>query len=64
MKNVQEDLKTILWVIIAIALLVIGIKFIFSATMLVLKLAVGIVVILTIVMAVKLVVDKIKENKK
>lgn len=64
MKNVQENLKTILWVIIAIALLVIGIKFIFSATMLVLKLAVGIVVILTIVMAVKLVVDKIKENKK
>lgn len=64
MKNVQKNLKTILWVIIAIALLVIGIKFIFSATMLVLKLAVGIVVILTIVMAVKLVVDKIKENKK
>lgn len=64
MKNVQKNLKTILWVIIAIALLVIGIKFIFSATMLVLKLAVGIVVILTIIMAVKLVVDKIKENKK
>lgn len=64
MKNLQKNLKTILWVIIAIALLVIGIKFIFSATMLVLKLAVGIVVILTIVMAVKLVVDKIKENKK
>ena len=64
MKNVQKNLKTILWVIIAIALLVIGIKFIFSATMLVLKLAIGIVVILTIVMAVKLVVDKIKENKK
>lgn len=64
MKNVQKNLKTILGVIIAIALLVIGIKFIFSATMLVLKLAVGIVVILTIVMAIKLVVDKIKENKK
>lgn len=64
MKNVQENLKTILWVIIAIALLVIGIKFIFGATMLVLKLAIGIAVILAIVMAVKSIVDKIKENKK
>ena len=64
MKNVQENLKTILWIIIVIALLVIGIKFIFSATMLVLKLAIGIVVILTIVMAIKLIIDKIKENKK
>ena len=64
MKNVQENLKTILWIIIAIALLVIGIKFIFSATMLVLKLAIGIAVILAIVMAVKSIVDKIKESKK
>lgn len=64
MKNIQENLKTILWVIIVIALLVIGIKFIFNATMLVLKLAIGIVVILTIVMAIKLIVDKVKENKK
>lgn len=64
MKNVQENLKTILWVIIAVALLVIGIKFIFSATMLVLKLAIGIAVILAIVMAIKSIVDKIKENKK
>lgn len=64
MKNVQENLKTILWVIIAIALLVIGIKFIFGATMLVLKLAIGIAVILAIVMAIKSIVDKIKENKK
>lgn len=64
MKNVQENLKTILWIIIAIALLVIGIKFIFGATMLVLKLAIGIAVILAIVMAVKSIVDKIKENKK
>lgn len=64
MKNVQENLKTILWIIIAIALLVIGIKFIFSATMLVLKLAIGIAVLLAIVMAVKSIVDKIKENKK
>ena len=64
MKNVQENLKTILWIIIAIALLVIGIKFIFGATMLVLKLAIGIAVILAIVMAIKSIVDKIKENKK
>lgn len=64
MKNIQENLKTILWVIIVIALLVIGIKFIFNATMLVLKLAIGIVVILTIVMTIKLIVDKVKENKK
>lgn len=64
MKNLQENLKTIFWVIIAIALLVIGIKFIFSATMLVLKLAIGIVVILAVVMAVKSIVDKVKENKK
>lgn len=64
MKNLQENLKTILWVIITIALLVIGIKFIFSATMLVLKLAIGIAVILAIVMTVKSVIDKVKENKK
>lgn len=64
MKNVQENLKAIFWIIIAIALLVIGIKFIFGATMLVLKLAIGIVVILTIVMAIKLIVNKVKENKK
>lgn len=64
MKNVQENLKMILWVIIAIALLVIGIKFIFNATMLVLKLAIGIAVILAIMMAVKSIIDKIKENKK
>lgn len=64
MKNVQENLKAILWIIIAIALLVIGIKFIFGATMLVLKLAIGIAVILAIVMAVKSIVDKVKENKK
>lgn len=64
MKSVQENLKTILWIIIAIALLVIGIKFIFSATILVLKLAIGIAVILAIVMAVKSIVDKVKENKK
>lgn len=64
MKNVQENLKTILGVIIAIALLVIGIKFIFGATMLVLKLAIGIAVILAIVMAVKSIIDKIKESKK
>lgn len=64
MKNIQENLKTILWVVIVIALLVIGIKFIFNATMLVLKLAIGIVVILTIVMTIKLIVDKVKENKK
>lgn len=59
----KEKIEEIVLAIIALALLVIGIKFVFSATMLVLKLIVGLVIIAVIVAIINYLVDTINKKK-
>lgn len=59
----KEKIKEIVLAIIVLALLVIGIKFVFSATMLVLKIIVGLVIVAVIVAIINDLIDTINKKK-